>query len=94
MNIDENVQYHYVLQEFYDIGLTNIRSPEGMIVQVYDKERTICDFIRHRRRVDPQLYSNVLNMYFKSRDKDIKKLAKYGRIFHIAKELSLYMEVL
>ena len=94
LNTNAKVHYHYVLQDFFDIGLTEIQSPDGKIVQVYDKERTICDFIRHRKRVDSQLYSNVLNIYFKSREKDLKKLAKYGRIFHIAKELNLYMEVL
>lgn len=94
LNLNEKVQYHYVLEEYYPIGLTEYKTPYGTTVQIYDRERTICDFVKHRRKIDPQLYSAVLNAYFKSREKEIRKLARYGRIFHVIKELEMYMEVL
>lgn len=82
------------MEPLYDIGLIEIVSPEGELVRVYDKERTICDFIRHRNRIDSKLYSEVLNSYFRSHDIDARKLARYGRIFHVSKELEMYMKVL
>ena len=94
LNIDDKLKYHYVLEPLYDIGLIEIVSPEGELVRVYDKERTICDFIRHRNRIDSKLYSEVLNAYFRSKDMDTKKLLRYGKIFRISKELQMYMEVL
>lgn len=94
LQLNQNVKYHYVLQDLYEEGLTILKTAEGYEIVLYDRERTVCDFIRHRRRISPEVYSEVLNSYFKSRDKDIRKLAKYGRLFHIAKELDLYIEVL
>lgn len=94
LKLNQNMKYHYALKELYELGLTTIHSPEGNELQVYDRERTICDFIRHRSRMNPQIYSEVLNYYFKSNEKDIRKLAKYGKIFHVSQEIELYVDVL
>ena len=78
----------------YNIGITEIVSPQGATIQIYDRERTVCDLIRDRKNVDMQLYGNALNVYFKSREKNIRRLMKYGKIFNITEELEKYMEVL
>lgn len=93
-NMEPTLKYHYVLDSLFDIGVTEIVSPEGELVRVYDKERTICDFIRHRNRMDTKLYCDVLNSYFKGNDINVKKLIRYGKIFRVTKELELYMDVL
>ena len=94
LKIDTKVRYHYISQELYSIGITEIISPQGANIRVYDRERTICDLVRDRKKVDMQLYSNALNVYFKSREKNIRRLMKYGKIFRITEELETYMEVL
>ena len=93
-NMESKLKYHYVLDSLFDIGVTEIVSPEGELVRVYDKERTICDFIRHRNRIDTKLYCDVLNSYFKGNDINVKRLIRYGKIFRVTKELELYMGVL
>ena len=77
-------------KDLYDIGIVEIISPQGAKIRVYDRERTICDLIRDRKKVDMQLYSNALNVYFKSREKNIRKLMKYGKAFRITEELEKY----
>lgn len=94
LKIDTKVKYHYLPKDLYDIGIVEIISPQGAQIRVYDRERTICDLIRDRKKVDMQLYSNALNVYFKSREKNIRKLMKYGKVFRITEELEKYMEVL
>ena len=94
LKLNQSVKYHYVLQEMYKTGLTKLDSPKGNEIVLYDRERTICDFIRHRNRIHPQVYSEVLNYYFKSKEKDIRKLAKYGKQFHVSQEIALYIDVL
>lgn len=61
---------------------------------LYDRERTICDLVKDRKKVDMQLFSTALNLYFKGKEKNIRKLVKYGKEFHITEELEKYMEVL
>lgn len=94
LKIDTKVKYHYLPQDLYGIGIMEIVSPQGANIFVYDRERTICDLIRDRKKVDIQLYSNALNVYFKSGERDVRKLMKYGRIFRITEEVEKYMEVL
>lgn len=94
LKIDTKVRYHYVPQELYHIGITEAISPQGARVMLYDRERTICDLVRNRKKVDMQLYSTALNLYFKGKEKNIRKLMKYGKAFHITEELEKYVEVL
>lgn len=94
LKIDIKVKYHYLPQDLYDIGIVEIVSPQGANIFVYDRERTICDLIRDRKKIDMQLYSYALNTYFKSREKNIRRLMKYGKLFRITEELEKYMEVL
>lgn len=42
---------HYSSKEFYEIGITKIRSPFGREVRLYDKERCICDLIKHKSKI-------------------------------------------
>lgn len=76
------------------MGITETISPQGARVILYDRERTICDLVRDRKKVDMQLFSAALNMYFKSKEKNIRKLMKYGKEFRITEELEKYIEVL
>ena len=88
-----NLRCHYVQQEVYEIGITEIRSPQGATVKVYDRERCICDLIRDKDHVDMQLFTHAIKGYFKSKPNN-RELLKYGRIFGIEEEIRTYMEVL
>lgn len=88
-----NLRCHYVQQEIYELGITEIKSPQGALVKVYDRERCICDLIRDKSQVDMQLYSQAIKGYFKSKP-NIRKLLKYGKIFNIEDKIRTYMEVL
>lgn len=92
--LTEKVICHYVSKDLYPIGITEIRSPQGAPIAIYDRERTICDLVKNRKKIDMQLYSMALNLYFRGREKDIRRLMKYGKMFHIVEELEKYMEVL
>lgn len=94
LKIDTKVRYHYIPKELYHIGITKTISPQGADVILYDRERTICDLVRDRKKVDMQLFSTALNQYFRSRERNMRKLVKYGKAFRITEELEKYMEVL
>lgn len=88
-----NLRCHYVQQEIYELGITEVQSPQGAMVKVYDRERCICDLIRDKDHVDMQLYSQAIKDYFKSKPNN-RKLLKYGRVFGIEEKIRTYMEVL
>ena len=88
-----NLRCHYVQQKIYEIGITEIRSPQGATITVYDRERCICDLIRDKDQMDMQIFTQAIKGYFKSKPNN-RKLLKYGRIFGIEEKIRTYMEVL
>ena len=90
----EDLQVHYVKKELYELGKTGIKSPQGNLIPVYDIERTICDIIIDREKIDKQIFTEAIKRYFKSPNKNIRRLIKYSRLFNIEDEIRKYMEVL
>ena len=80
-------------QEVYEIGITQVQSPQGATVKVYDRERCICDMIRDKDQMDMQLYTQAIKDYFRSKPNN-RKLLKYGKVFGIEEKIRIYMEVL
>ena len=66
----------------------------GNIVRCYDTERTICDILRSRNRIDEETVISAVKNYAASPDKDLNRLAVYSSMFGVDKELKRYMEVL
>ncbi|WP_073998008.1 type IV toxin-antitoxin system AbiEi family antitoxin domain-containing protein [Anaerococcus urinomassiliensis] len=90
----EDLQVHYVKKELYEIGKTEIKSPQGNLIPIYDIDRTICDIIIDRERIDKQIFTEAMKRYFKSPNKNLRRLIKYSRLFKIEDEIRKYMEVL
>ncbi|MGI6509843.1 MAG: type IV toxin-antitoxin system AbiEi family antitoxin domain-containing protein [Erysipelotrichaceae bacterium] len=90
----ENLQVRYVKKELYQIGITSVKTPLGNSVQVYDPERTICDVIIDRDKIDKQIFTEGLIRYFNRTNKNLRALIKYSREFNIEDEVRQYMEVL
>lgn len=85
---------HYIKENLYQIGLTKMTLKDGSKIQVYNIERTICDIIRDRNKIDPQIFNIALNEYMKLKNKRLNLLYSYAEIFKIDKILIQYMEVL
>ena len=88
-----NLRFHYVKPENYMLGITEVRSPQGAMVRLYDKERCICDLIRDKDKVDIQIYTQAIKEYFDSKT-DSRKLLKYSKALGVEEKVRTYMEVL
>ncbi len=91
---DKNVIINFVNRNILDLGVIEMTSPFGMKIKVYDIERTICDIIKNKNKVDGEIFSKALKAYARSKNKNLSKLAKYAKIMKIEKKVSEYMEVL
>ncbi|SFQ38964.1 Transcriptional regulator, AbiEi antitoxin, Type IV TA system [Lachnospiraceae bacterium XBB1006] len=89
----ENTRFHYCKKELWDLGITDIITPQGYKVKVYDLERCICDLIRDKKNVDSQIYTQALKEYFSGKCNP-RKIVKYARQFNIESKVRTYMEVL
>ena len=68
----------YVDNNYYELGLTEVETPMGNKVKVYDVERCICDIIRSKNRMDSEHIKHSVREYIKRKDKDLVKLSSYA----------------
>lgn len=88
------ITVHYVKAENFDMGITSIQTPLGNTVNVYDKERSICDIVSDRKNLDKQIYVDAITRYFKEPNAKLRVLIKYSRAIGVEEEIRKYMEVL
>lgn len=77
--INEKCNVFYVAEGIYELGISEVKTPNGNKIRVYDKERCICDIIRSKRRMDPEQVKKAIKQYIKSNDKDMVKLSNYAK---------------
>lgn len=84
----KDVKIHYVKKDLLKLGIEKLIDDWGNEVLVYDKERTICDIIKGRKKIDPQIYYSGLQNYFLNNKLDIKKLAFYSKQLDITERVA------
>lgn len=89
----KNHNVFYVDKEIYNMGLTEIETPYGNKVRVYDIERCICDIIRSKKRMDLEHIKYSIRSYIKRKDKNINKLSEYAEKLAIKEEVMNYIEI-
>ncbi len=91
---NQNVIFKTSVNKLYDLGITEVDSPYGNKIIVYDIEKSICDVLRGTSNTDIQIVLDAIKKYAKSKDKDINKLIKYAEILRVKDKILNYMEVL
>ena len=90
----EECNCYYVKPELYELGIVIKKTTFGNEVRCYNAERTICDLIRSRSRMDEETVISAIKNYATYKDKDLNRLAAYAEKFRVSKILKQYMEVL
>ena len=90
----DGIKVYTIKKELHDVGLITMDTPFGNAVPVDDAERTICDLIRSRSSIEMQTFQDAIKQYARSREKDLRKLMRNAKLFHVEKILRQYLEVL
>ncbi|MBR5901315.1 type IV toxin-antitoxin system AbiEi family antitoxin domain-containing protein [bacterium] len=93
-NSDPNLRFHYASQKKWEIGITKTRTPNGNLVNLYDKERCIIDLVKAKQKTEKQLYLQALKEYFSDPSANISKLLKYAKLFNQENIIRNYLEIL
>lgn len=80
--------------DWYALGVTGCATPTGHQVRVYNREHTLCDFLRPKARADIQQVGAAFRQYVRLREKNIPLLSEYARRIGVAEQLKSYLEVL
>ena len=87
------LQTYYVQSEIYELGKTTADF-NGVMLPVYDRERTICDCFKYRSRLDNEIFNKALNAYVNDSKKDLRILSGYAKKLRVHKKVTELMEVL
>lgn len=87
-NIEEfPMKAYYIQNNFWNMGKSE-GNFNGVILPVYDRERTICDCFKYRTKLDNEIFNKAVNAYATDEKKNLANLSKY------AKEMRLYTKVM
>ena len=89
----ENVMVKRAIKENYSLGLTQVKSPCGNPIFVYDLERTLCDILKGNSS-DIQIINAAMKRYAASNEKNINRLMEYAKQLRVKAKVLHYMEVL
>lgn len=92
--ISEGLTVFSVRKELFTLGASYAKTIFGRQVQVYNMERTICDILRSRTKMDIAIISDAIKRYARRKDKNITILMEYAKAMHVEKLVRNYMEVL
>lgn len=84
----------YVNEKLYPLGATQCKTPFGNKVRCYNPERTICDIIRSRSRLDEETFVMAVRNYAKFPNKNLNLLSEYATQFRILKQVTQIFEVI
>ena len=85
---------YYIKPELHSLGMIERKTTFGNTVRCYNVERTICDLLRSRSRLDEETVISAVKNYAAFQNKDLNRLASYAEYFRVNRELKRYMEVL
>lgn len=91
---NELVEFHWIKNEIHELGVMTMKSSHGNEIKVYDLERTVCDIIKYRKKMDRAIVNSSLKEYINRSDAKRFKLTIYAKKLGISKVVSDVMEVL
>lgn len=87
------IQLYFWKDNQYHIGQVDYKS-DALDIAIYDLEKTVCDFIKFRRKVGLDITKEVIRNYLNRKDRNLDKLMSYSRQLKISSVVKRYIEVL
>jgi predicted transcriptional regulator of viral defense system len=87
-----HITVHKSTMSIYHVGIETVRM-DNVTLKMYNRERTVCDFILMRLRIGKDVALEVLKNYMSGR-KNLQKLYEYARKLQIERVIHPYLEAL
>ena len=89
-----NCRVYTDLKDMLNVGKTTVNTNQGNSVPVYDIDRTICDIIKIKDKMDIQVFQFAIKEYMKRKDKNLHNLMQYAKMMKIEDKVRIYTEVM
>ena len=91
---NNNVNLFYTKKDLLNLGVIDYKLGTGSTIRVYDLDKTICDIIKNRKKIDAEIFGKAIREYFYSKKKNTLKLYEYAKKMNIYNKVRNTFEVL
>ena len=93
-SVAHRFKIYYIKKDLHEMGVETVKSTHGNPIRTYTIERTMCDIIRSRNRIDVQIVNDSLKRFVKLKAVDYSILMDYAKKLKVESILKNYLEVL
>ena len=87
------LRFFYYPARFYRLGIEEIKTSAGTI-RIYNKEKTICDMFRYRKKIGEDIALEALKNYLRRKDASIKTLNEYAILCRVKTVMLPYVKAM
>lgn len=93
-NIEEfPMRAYYIQKKFMNMGKAT-GNFNGVMLPMYDRERTICDCFKYRTKLDSELFDKAVNAYAADDKENLENMSAYAKEMRLYPKLMNVMEAL
>lgn len=85
------IDYPFIRAYRVESDLLTLGKSEGEIdchkIHIYDRDRTICDVLRNRNKMDREIFNKAIQGYVKDPKKNIPNLMEYAKVLRVQKRV-------
>ncbi len=79
------IRPHFIESDRLGIGVSE-GTIDGFKIKIYDRERVICDCLRHVNTMDGEVFNTVIQRYVQDKSKNAAKLMEYAARLGVEKK--------
>lgn len=80
------VKPHFIEPSHFVIGITHTLM-DGTNIKIYDRDRTICDCLLHRNKMDAEVFNSAVRSYLSDSNRNEAHLALYAQKLCVEKKV-------
>ena len=83
---------HFIEESRLEIGISE-GNIDGITVKIYDRERLICDCLRHINTMDGEIFNTIIQRYVNDENKSAARLMAYAAKLGVEKKARNVLEI-
>lgn len=88
-----SIQLHYMTEKRLNTGVVELSNDIGSF-KIFNKERTVCDILLNKTKIDSENVKNVITGYLNDDERDMNALSIMAKELGCLNQLQIYLEVL
>jgi len=87
-----HIMPYYMEPHLLVIGVTH-ENVNGTELKICDRDRTICDILRHSEKIDREILNKAIQNYLKDNKKNIRNLIQYSKSLRVYSKVQQWIGV-